>query len=172
MVRDLRQAASITTAAGNILAGTLSQFAAATTRKEQRALLDALLIDLSATANFSDMAARAAEHGYTLTSNLTSELQNKLTLLEAFNGRCFYKMPWETLNAQSGVVCMSVGTDATGHSVIYIGMNACQLALLDLAYSALKESVYDALLQQTRLKPYLDQIGLTLANGNFTLDVS
>ena len=42
---------------------------------------------------------------------------------------------------------------------------ATQLALLDQAYSALKESVYDALLPQTRLKPYLDDIGLML-DGN------
>jgi Ca2+-binding RTX toxin-like protein len=172
VVRDLRQAASLTTAAGNVLASVLSKFAAASNRKEQRAQLDALLTDWSATANFSDMAARAAEHGYTLSSNLTPEWQNKLTLLEAFNGRGFYKMPWETLNAQSGVTGMSVGTDAAGHPVIRINMSAAQLALLDQAYSALKESVYDALLSQTRLKPYLDQIGLTLANGKFTLDVS
>ncbi len=172
VVRDLRQAASLTSAAGHILAGALGQFAAATTRKEQRAQLDVLLTDWAATANFSDMAARAAQHGYTLTSNLTPEWQNKLTLLEVFNGRGFYRMPWETLNAQSGVTGMSTGTDATGHSVIRINMSAGQLALLDQAYSALKDSVYDALVVQTRLRPYLDLIGLTLANGNFTLDVS
>jgi len=54
---------------------------------------------------------------------------------------------------------------------ITISMNGTQLALLDQAYSALKESVYDALLPQTRLKPYLDDIGLTLdASGSFSLD--
>lgn len=46
-----------------------------------------------------------------------------------------------------------------------------QLALLDQAYSALCESVYDALVVQIRFKPYLADISLTLdANGNFNLD--
>lgn len=65
---------------------------------------------------------------------------------------------------------MCVTHDATGGH-ISINMNAPQLALLDQAYNALRESVYDALVVQTRLKPYLDDISLTLdANGNFNLD--
>ena len=123
VVRDLREAASLTTAEGAILASALSQFAAATTRNAQRAQLDTLLTDWAATAGFPDMAARAMEHGYTLVTG-------------------FYKMPWDTLNAQNGVTGMSVGTDANGQSVIRINMSAPQLALLDQAYSALKESVY------------------------------
>ena len=94
----------------------------------------------------------------------------KLTLLETFNGRGFYKMPWDTLNVQNGVTGMSVGTDAAGHPVIRINMNGTQLALLDQAYSALKESVYDALLPQTRLKPYLVDIGLNITGTGIALD--
>ena len=170
VVRDLREAASIQSAEGETLASDLSQFAAAITRNAQRAQLDTLLTDWAATAGFPDMAARAAEHGYTLITNLSPEWQNKLTLLETFNGRGFYKMPWETLNAQSGVTGMSVGTDAAGNPVIRINMNGTQLALLDQAYSTLKESVYDALLPQTRLKPYLDDIGLDLTDTGIELD--
>ncbi|NCN89248.1 MAG: hypothetical protein GW936_07415, partial [Gallionella sp.] len=94
-----------------------------------------------------------------------AEWQHKLTVLETFNGRGFYHMPWETTNAQSGVTGMSV----TG-SHISINMNGTQLALLDQAYSALKESVYDALIVQTRLKPYLDDISLTLTGTGIALD--
>ena len=169
VVRNLKEAASLTTAAGATLAGALTQFAAATTRNAQRGQLDALLTDWAATASFPDMATRAAEHGYSLVSNLSPAWQQKLTLLETFNGRDFYKMPWETLNAQSGVTGMSVGTDANGQPQIRINMNGTQLALLDQAYSALKESVYDALLPQTRLKPYLDDIGLTLTGTGIAL---
>ena len=78
-------------------------------------------------------------------------------------------MPWDTINAQSGVTGMSVTHDATGDH-ISINMNGTQLALLDQAYSALKESLYDALLPQTRLKPYLDDIGLTLDDTGIALD--
>ena len=38
-------------------------------------------------------------------------------------------------------------------------------ALLDAAYAALKESVYGALVMQTRLKPYLDQINLSIGES-------
>jgi hypothetical protein len=170
MVRDLREAASLPNAAGATFAGALAQFAATTTRNGQRAQLDALLADWAATSGFSDMATRAAEHGYTLTSNLTPGWQSKLALLEAFNGRGFYKMPWETLNAQGGVTGMSIGADANGHPTISITLSNAQLSLLSQAYSALRESVYDALVVQTRLKPYLDDIGLALADTNISLD--
>ena len=171
VVRDLREAASIQSAAGAALAIALAQFAAATTRNGQRAQLDTLLSDWSATAGFPDMATRAAEHGYTLITNISLEHQKLLTLLEIFNGRSLYILPWETSTAQGGVFGMSVGTDANGQPVVSINMSGIQLMFLEQAYKALKESVYDALLLQTRLKPYLDDISLTLdANGNFNLD--
>ena len=146
-VRDLREAASIQSAEGATLASALGQFAQTTTRNEQRAQLDALLTDWAATAAFPDMATQAAEHGYTLATNLSPAWQQKLHLLETFNGRSFYHMPWDTTNAQSGVTGMSVTHDASGDH-ISISMNGTQLALLDQAYSALKESVYDALVVQ------------------------
>ncbi|MDO9012812.1 MAG: hypothetical protein Q7U78_13565, partial [Gallionella sp.] len=65
----------------------------------------------------------------------------------------FYRLPFETGVGVQAVTGMSVvGTQIT------ITMSQAQIDLLDQAYSALKESVYDALLPQTRLKPYLDQI--------------
>jgi VCBS repeat-containing protein len=166
VVRDLRQAASILTTEGASLANSLGQFSVATTRNEQRALLDTLIADWGATSGFEDMQTQAAAHGYTISTNLDAVHQARLNALEQFNGRSFYKMPWETTNAQGGVTGMSI----TG-SHISIFMNFTQLTLLDQAYSALKESVYDALVVQTRLKPYLDDIGLTLdAGGSFSLD--
>ncbi|GAB5606502.1 beta strand repeat-containing protein [Sideroxyarcus sp. TK5] len=165
-VRDLREAASIQTAEGVTLATALAQFSASTTRNEQRAQLDTLITDWAATSGFEDMATQAAAHGYTLTSNLGPEWQHKLHVLETFNGRSFYSMPWDNTNAQSGVTGMSVSGNH-----ITISMNSTQLALLDRAYTALKESVYDALIPQTRLKPYLEDISLALdAEGNFSLD--
>ncbi|MDP2142563.1 MAG: hypothetical protein Q8J80_00380, partial [Gallionella sp.] len=153
VVRDLRQAASLSTPEGATFATALGQFSAATTRNDQRALLDTLIADWGATSGFEDMQTKAAAHGYTLSTNLDAMHQARLNALEQFNGRSFYSMPWDTTNAQSGVTGMSV----TGEHIA-INMNGTQLALLDQAYSALKESVYDALLPQTRLKPYLDDI--------------
>jgi predicted Zn-dependent protease len=56
-VRDLRQAASLSTTEGATLASALSQFSVAT-HSEQRSQLDALLTDWAATAGISDMATR------------------------------------------------------------------------------------------------------------------
>ncbi|MFZ3019434.1 MAG: VCBS domain-containing protein [Gallionella sp.] len=163
VVRDLRQAASIQSAEGSTLATALGQFSAATTRNDQRALLDTLIADWGATSGFEDMQAKAAAHGYTLSTNLDAVHQARLNALEQFNGRSFYRMPWETTNAQGGVTGMSI----TG-SHISIFMNFTQLSLLDQAYSALRESVYDSLVVQTRLKPYLDDISLTLTGTTGT----
>jgi len=46
-------------------------------------------------SGFGDMQTRATENGYTLTTNLNTEQQAKLTALEQFNGRSFFRMPWE-----------------------------------------------------------------------------
>ena len=97
-VRDLREAASIQTAEGATLATALGQFSASTTRNEQRAQLDTLITNWAATSGFEDMATQAAAHGYTLTSNLGPEWQHKLHVLETFNGRSFYSMPWDNTN--------------------------------------------------------------------------
>ncbi|MDP2142565.1 MAG: hypothetical protein Q8J80_00390 [Gallionella sp.] len=57
------------------------------------------------------------------------------------------------------------GRDTGSH--ISISMNFTQLSLLDQAYSALKESVYDSLVVQTRLKPYRDDIGMSANDEAF-----
>lgn len=170
VVRNLREAASIQTTEGAALASTLSQFASTTTRNGQRALLDSLVAEWGATSGVEDLQTKADANGYALTSSLDAVHQARLNALEAFNGRGFYKMPWETNTAQGGVTGMSVTTDANGQPVIHIAMIGTQLALLDQAYSALKESVYDALVMQTRLKPYLDDISFTLTDAGINLD--
>jgi hypothetical protein len=95
LVRDMRQAASLQTAAGQTFAAALANFSQAATREEQLAQLDILLADWADTAEFGTQQSRAAAHGYTYTTNLGVDWQRKLTTLEAFNGRGFFKMPWD-----------------------------------------------------------------------------
>jgi hypothetical protein len=45
-----------------------------------------------------------------------------------------------------------------------------QVALLDQAYQALVDSVYDGLALQTRLKPYVDAVGLNITDTGISLD--
>lgn len=63
MVRDLREAASIQTAAGRTLAAKLSQFAQATNRQTELAMLDDLISAWGNTTGFANMRVRAKQQG-------------------------------------------------------------------------------------------------------------
>ncbi len=166
LVRDLQEAASLQTVEGAALLNTLSSVVQATSTADLRTQIDQLLVDWAASSGHKDMALRAADHGYSLTSNLSAEWQQKLTVLEAFNGRGFFKMPWETLNIQGARVGMSVAGDQ-----ISVALRSAQLQPLDEAYTALKNSVYNAMARQTVLKPYVDDIGIKYASASdFQLD--
>lgn len=173
MVRDLREAASLQTEAGKVLAAKLAQFANAGTRTEQMALLDDLIAAWGNTSGLEDMRTRAAEHGYTLlVAHLSATDEQHLLALEQFNGRPYYSMPWDDASSLEQTALQ--GTYNYGNHTLLVGISwVVQAPLLDQAYEALRESVYEALLPQTRLKPYLDQINLTLADdGSIALDYS
>ncbi|RDE18038.1 hypothetical protein DV711_18105 [Motiliproteus coralliicola] len=158
-VRDLRQAAALSPA----LAAILSQYAAAGSKTEQEALLDNLLIEWANSADFDTLSERLEEwntsnpgdqRAYTgdyATGQATTML-DKLQVLEVFNNNEFG-------NAQT-----IVATDGSST------LSGAQHDLLDQAYSSLRQSVYDALLMQTRLKPYVDSIGLQVLDGELALD--
>jgi VCBS repeat-containing protein len=171
-LRDLREAASLQTTEGANLQTLLTQYAATDTRTGQLAELDNLLIAWGATSGMADMATRVAKHGYGFTTNLDATHQARLLALEQFNGRGFYRLPWEDPTGQAGVTGMSVTTDADGNPLVRVNMNGSQIALLDQAWSALRQSVYDGLLLQTRLKPYLDGVGLTITDTGISMDFS
>ena len=179
-VREMRQAASLTTAAGQTFAAALTQYNTLTTREEQLAQIDSLISAWGATAEFGTLQTRAAANGYTLNLSLDAQHQNQLAALEAFNGRGFYKMPWEGASfgesARQGLTIGKTVYTSTGAQwhpdIITANIAGQQVTLLDQAYAALKESVYQTLLPQTRLKPYLDNIGLTLDANGIQLDFS
>jgi hypothetical protein len=171
VVRDLREAASILTTQGSALSALLTQYAAADTRSAQLAQLDELLIAWGATSGMADMATRAAEHGYGFTSTLDTTHLARLTALEQFNGRGFYRLPWEEQTNQGGVTGMSITTDGNGQPQINV-WNGGQVAVLDQAWNSLRQSVYDGLLLQTRLKPYVDAISLTLDESGISMDLT
>ncbi|PSJ81462.1 hypothetical protein C7N83_00075 [Neisseria iguanae] len=60
-------------------------------------------------------------------------------------------------------------------SVVYAGNTDQMQRFIDTVqdtYDKLASNVYESLLFQTRLQPYLNEIGLTLENGEFKLDYS
>ena len=175
-VRDMREAASLQTTAGQALATALQNFSTATTREDQLAQLDTLLNAWADTAEFGSMQSRATAHGYTLVSSLSGVWQRRLTTLETFVGHGYFKMPWDGASiVQTGLQGLSFGqqvydpatnTYKWNPKIIRATFWGAQVTPLDQAYTALRESVYQALLPQTRLKPYLDAVGLIInANG-------
>ncbi|MGZ5014655.1 MAG: calcium-binding protein [Methylobacter sp.] len=161
MVRDLRDAAGRSPQ----LAATLSQYAAATS-DIQKAMLDTLFSQWLATSTFTTTADRAATviNG---SSHTTVTLQSiaagtpaytafmdKLSLVEKFNGRTFQPLPSDPTTTLSFTIL------------------SAQQALIDQSYQALKNSVYDNLLLQTRLKPYLDALTLDINDNGIIIDAS
>jgi Ca2+-binding RTX toxin-like protein len=155
-VRQLREAASIS---ANLLTA-LTNYAAATTRETQQAQLDSLIKAWSDTSTMATTVTGAyAGHTLTVTfQDVTSgspEYEawlDKLTVLEHFNGRTFRQV-------------------ATGSDPVTVSFSHAQMDLLDQAYSALKDSVYNDIILQTRLKPVIDQMSLTLDASGAHLDL-
>jgi len=171
-LRDLHQAASLSPA----LADLLNQYAAATTATAQQALLDNLITAWVDTAlpfapppPTADTGATAGG-GTTRTSSTVNEIILYLrrgeaipTILQAVsNLTADQQQLIDTLEAFSGEELEVGGT-----------LYYWQLNKLTEAYQSLKQSLYESLYLQTRGKPYLDAIGLTLdAAGAIALDFS
>jgi hypothetical protein len=116
----------------------------------------------------------------------------KIKILEIFNGQNFFNFAKEETQNSDGSSDVSVrfisgsttrrsrgatGSIPAGTRTIYITeedltVNAGQSALLDSAYQALRQSVYNGLLLQTRLKSYVDSIELTISEIGIHLDYS
>ncbi|MEQ1814631.1 MAG: hypothetical protein ABL860_09320, partial [Candidatus Nitrotoga sp.] len=194
-VRDLREAASLQTAAGLTLATRLSDYSNATTREEQLTQLDQLISAWGDTAEFGTLQSRAAAHGYSFSLNGINTIQQKqLAALEAFNGRGYFKMPWEGASfGESALQGLTIGQTVsftTTHydtssntwvttqqrvfhpEIITANLWPAQIGPLNQAYAALRESVYQALLPQTRLKPYLEAINLLVDAIGIEMDFS
>ena len=158
-VRSLRQAASLATPAGEALASQLAAFAAETTRSGQQARLNGLLkawadtstMATTATGAFAGVNLSVSFAGVGAGSAAYQAWLDKLSILERFNAQTFRPVP-------------AAGTTLT------IDFYAARETLLDQAYVALRESVYGALVVQTRLKPYLDSIALKIDDSGITLD--
>ena len=160
-VRDLREAASLTTIQGQALADLTSLYAAATTRSQQLALLDQILIAWGKTSDLAVTGA-GAYGGLPTTVSVDGVAKDgpayevwmtRLQTLERFNGRPFAKP----------------AANATSVSIELFGERQ---TLLNQAWSALRQSVYDGLLLQTRLKPYVNDIGLAISYSGFGMDFS
>ncbi|MBK8570449.1 MAG: calcium-binding protein [Nitrosomonadales bacterium] len=156
-VRSLREAIS----SNSTLATLVTQFTQATTSADRRALLDNILKEWSNTSTMGTTFT-GAYTGHTLTVNVQGTTagsaaylawQDKLTILEHFNGRTFNTVP-------------------TGTAPVTVTLLTGAQPLLQQSYDAIKESVYGALVVQAQLKPYLDQIQLSVDATGVNLDLT
>ncbi|MGA8006290.1 MAG: calcium-binding protein [Burkholderiales bacterium] len=100
----------------------------------------------------------------------------KIRVLEAFNGRNFLDVT-PTAN-HGGTEFRALDTSdpnlgsylEAGTPLYLINLNGAQLDLLQQSYDALKTSVYEALVLQTRLKPYVDNISLVFNETEIAAD--
>jgi Ca2+-binding RTX toxin-like protein len=153
-VRDLWEAASQSA----ILKQALSEFTQGTTRADQMSKMDEVLMLWGATSDLPLMLddSLTGKHGlisYVLDAGLNP---TQLHTLERFNGRSILDSSSTSPNAPVA------GIPPNG----LIFFSAQSLASLKRAYAELKESVYGALVVQTRLKSYLDKIQLTVDSNN------
>lgn len=152
-VRSLHESSTLSPT----LADLLAQFKAGS-RDTQRSLLDQIVKAWSDTSSMPTTCTGAfSGHTLTLTWNgvaagaATQTWDDKLTILEHFSGRTFREVP--------------TGTDA-----VSVTINVAAQNLLQQSYDALKESVYRGLALQTRLQPYIDDIGLLATDNGFRFD--
>jgi len=214
-VRDLREAASLSGG----LAGLVEQYAAASTKAEQMALIDQLLEAWSNTSDMPDLETRAEDAGFVVSWRFGSvaeadddaeaaaarygtgdygsgsngaaaafndgqseEYQQWLTrmsVLERFNGRTFINFTAPERDSSDWSVSVKDVSGGSGGNAaledvykVDVNLSDAQMNLLEQSYEALRQSVYQGLLLQTRLKPFADAISLDVVDGSVALDFS
>ncbi|HEX7650641.1 MAG TPA: calcium-binding protein, partial [Noviherbaspirillum sp.] len=104
--------------------------------------------------------------------------EKKLHILEAFNGRYFFNLPNDSVpGGIGGAGISSSGGGGGGGGIaaaiqLTVEFSQQQIDLLNQSYDALKESVYTALLLQTRFKPLFDKVSLQIDSNGIKLDYS
>ncbi|MHA6913268.1 calcium-binding protein [Ralstonia pseudosolanacearum] len=165
-VRDLRDAMSLGSAQANTLAATVQQFAQATTRDADLALVDQLIQQWGNTSSLVTSSPFAS--GATIYTTLANPNAPQAQSIQTFaqqNPTLFRKIiALEQFNGATGLAQLITRWGAN--------LPAPVVASLENSYAALRESVYDSLVTQTRLKPYFDSIKLSVNDQGVTFDSS
>ncbi|MFA9461538.1 hypothetical protein [Thiohalorhabdus methylotrophus] len=191
-VRDLREAASLSSE----LASVVADYAAAPTKADQEKQLDGLLDRWADTAEAPSSLEQADSEGYELvylppgqrpedavgaggTATEAAERERVTRLIEtmeAFNGRSFVEVGAEGVETGAGAFIEAGPApseeDGSGGEYAFVELSSAQVRFLERSKEALGQSVYDGLLMQTRLKPYLDGAEAGLDEEGLTTDFS
>ncbi|MDP3835691.1 MAG: hypothetical protein Q8Q82_17165, partial [Hydrogenophaga sp.] len=159
-VRDLREAMSLGTAQADVLAAQVQAFAAGSTKVEQMASLDDLIRAWAATNEYVPLKPLDDPlRRFVVTNNpaMSAQMQAVIPVLEIFNG-----LGVAQAGMQNPVLSTITAPDGTSQQVQTYTLFAEQVQPMLNAYEQLRQSVYGALVMQTRLKPYLDAVELTI----------
>ncbi|HSI22053.1 MAG TPA: putative Ig domain-containing protein [Methylophilaceae bacterium] len=196
-VRDLREAASLSAE----MAAAVAAYTAADTRAEQLALADNVIRTWAETSAAKTSVEQAEERGYHLVyliPGLTSaefllgavgspqheqrmaqqaQIAQMLGILEMFNGLTFVNVSPEGVRTGTNqfITATAIGAEGDESSrYAFVSLSNNQIDFFNRSYAALKQTIYDGLLPQTRLKPYLDALDLsvTLIGANPGMDFS
>ena len=119
-------------------------------------------------------------------------LLEKIKILEVFNSQNFFNFSStertdssgnKTVDAIIGAGSMRGGSGSFGSGIelgtathyiteAHLGVNASQAQFINSAYEALRQSVYEGLLLQTRLQPYIFEIDLVVSANIASVDYS
>ena len=169
-LRDLREAAALNAE----LADTLKAYAAAQTKEEQTALLSELVTKWGATDPF-----KSKTDAFTLSSDLilTDNEGIGLTPTQIAEWRkgivldAQTKADFEAVRSKIAVLDAFTGEKS---ETLYFGTPAQARQIIDTVnqtYESLTNNIYQGLLFQTRLQPYLNEIGFKLDDKQqFVLD--
>ncbi|MEJ8836100.1 calcium-binding protein [Ramlibacter sp. AN1133] len=112
----------------------------------------------------------------TVPTEAGAEVLRRLNVLEVFNGGKFVQLippppPSTPVGSSSGGGGETSGTVA-GATYVDATLSSTQIGLLNASYDALRTSVYESLVLQTRLRPYLDEIELVIDEDGIRLDTA
>jgi hypothetical protein len=130
-----------------------------------------------ATGNAGDMVTPEQRAAWQAKMDRITHLEKLLAVLEPFNGMTFVNV--EAAGARTGLGMLAAPQEThdpvSGLIIsrdVYVSLSDAQIALLEQSYGQLKQSMYDGLVMQTRLKPYLDDISLSISASGITMDFS
>jgi Ca2+-binding RTX toxin-like protein len=110
-----------------------------------------------------------------------AHLEAMLGVLERFNGLPFVTVGENSVTTGQGWAISAstqpINTGGSGSGLpttqyAFVSITGSQMDLLEQSYSQIKNSLYDGLVLQTRLTPYLDDISLTIDETGIKLDFS
>lgn len=181
MVRDLREAASLSPTLAAI-AGSLTGM----TRGQMISTLDSLIEEWAATSPMKTSAEQAAENGTELRYFYSSYVSDQplatfgstklVNILEKFNNTQFVSMmgrfAYNIYGQQVAFSHSSVNSQYYEYEQDYtdVMLSPTQAYYIETSYRKLKESIYDGLVIEMRLKPYLDLLSVDFSQNSYYID--